>query len=327
MRGKIKKGQPVSIIITTFNEETNIGKLLIVLNKQMENIAGEIIMVDAGSSDKTVNIAKKFVSSLYVRRGISRAAGRNVGVRFAKNDVIVMTDAGCIPHKDWLRKITGPLYDSEIDIVAGFYSMEVNTPFQKAAAVFMGVLPQDFNETFLPSTRSIAFRKDVWKKVGGFPEELKDTAEDTVFNYKAIKVAAKIVRVKNATVRWGILNSFFEVLKKMYKYAKGDAQSKIFWNPGQGFSSHNLKVLLIFIRYLLGLFLLVFSTRFPHLLPIIIFLICLYIFWSFAKVFSKTKNWRAGLWGIPLQAASDFAVTTGFLRGFLDTQSFCKILF
>src|SRR3972149_7809621 len=131
-----------SVCITVFNEEGTIGPLLESLLVQSKK-PDEVVIVDGGSRDKTVDIIRHFEKKdrrikVLVQK-CSRAQGRNIGVEIAKNDIIAVTDAGCIAQKDWLKKITEPLVNSEIDMVAGFYKMTGETPFQKAVSVFLGV--------------------------------------------------------------------------------------------------------------------------------------------------------------------------------------------
>ena len=238
-----------------------------------------------------------------------------------------MTDAGCIPKRDWLKNIVEPLKQKEIDIVAGFYEMTDITgsypvktrvrPLQKSFSVFLGIHPEDFNINFLPSTRSIAFRRRAWEKIGGFPEKLIDTAEDTVFNYRAIKEGLSFARVKNARVEWKMPTDFSEGIRKIFYYAKGDAKSGIWFYPLKGLVSHNIKALSIFIRYLIGFFLLVLGFTKPMMLLVLFLLLILCSFWSFRKVYIKVGDLRAGLWGVVVQFASDFAVMSGFLSGVL----------
>ncbi len=95
---------------------------------------------------------------------------------------------------------------------------------------------------------------------------------------------------------------------KIYNYAKGDAESKIWIFPGKGLASHNIKALLVLVRYLLGLSLLVFGFVYSPLWLYCFIAILLYGFWAYRK---------AGLWGIILQFTSDFAVMAGFVSGLL----------
>jgi glycosyltransferase involved in cell wall biosynthesis len=300
-----------TICITVLNEKNKVKILLNSLLNQTETV-DEIVIVDAGSSDGTIeaikNYSKKYNIKLIVKK-CTRAEGRNLAVKAAKNCIIAMTDAGCIADKYWLENITKPFKDKKVDMVAGFYIMRAENSLQKAISVYLGVLPKEFNDSFLPSARSVAFRKSLWKKVGGFPENLKDTAEDTIFNQKVVESKAKIVREKEAVVYWEVPNSISEFYKKIRNYAKGDAVSGVFWHPTKKWKTHNIKALSVFLRYLIFLFLFIVNQL------LFAFTVLIYLFWSFRKVFRRIDNTKAGAWGAVLQIISDFAVMSGFISG------------
>lgn len=308
----------VSVCLTVYNEEKSISALLDSLMAQSKKPA-EIVIVDGGSTDETVNIIKHYqkknkIIKLLIKK-CSRAQGRNLSVEIANSSIIAITDADCIANVNWLKYLIAPFTQKEVGISAGFYLMTQDSYFQKAESVFLGVHPVDFDINFLPSTRSIAFRKSVWEEIGGFPESDNNSAEDTDFNYKAIKMGIKYARIKDATVEWGIPDSFAGFINKIYSYAKWDAKYGIWWHPTQGLSSHNIKVMLVFIRYIIGVFLFVISVINPPMF--LLFLLCFlsYLLYSFFKVFLKTGSLIAGIWGLLLQIACDIAVMTGFISG------------
>lgn len=282
----LHENKRISVCITIFNEpQESVNKLLNALNNQTLKL-NEIIIVDAKDYSNC-----------------SRSEGRNIAIKKAKNEIIAITDAGCTPHKDWLEKITAPFKNTDTDVVAGAYKMVTKNNFENAESIFLGVSRQDINANFMPSARSIAFTKSIWKKAGGFPENLKDTAEDTIFNLNLLKVGAKFVVAKNSVVDWYMPNSIHGFVKKIYRYAKGDAQSGIWWHPVKKWQTHNLKVLSIFARYVLGLWLLFLSKNI-----FLLYLLC-YMFYGYKKA-----KW----WGIILQFTSDFACIIGFSHGILS---------
>jgi len=283
--------------------------------------AKEIIIVDGMSTDKTIEIIrhyqKKYGGIKLLIEKCNRAKGRNLGIEIAKGDVIATTDAGCVIHKDWLQKLTAPFATGRVDVSAGFYKMTGKSAFQKAASVYLGTTPRKFDNKFLPSSRSLAFTKKIWEEVGGFPENLEGTVEDTMFNEKLLKANAKISRVKDAIVEWGMPTSIGEFYIKVSGYAKGDALTRIWIFPGKGLMSHNIKSLFIICRYLIGLSFLLLGLKFHYLL--LYFLICLfaYFLWAYRKVFLEFGNWKVALWGPVFQLTSDIAVIGGFLSGLI----------
>lgn len=271
----------VSVCVTIFNEnETTVRRLLVALNNQTLK-PDEIIIIDAKDYDNC-----------------SRSKGRNIAIKKARNGIIAITDAGCIPHKDWLALLCSKLEIGEVKniVVAGGYKMIAKNNFEKAEAVFLGVKQKDIDSNFMPSARSMALTKSVWKKVGGFPERLGNTAEDTMFNIELIRIGVKFVVVKSALVDWQMPDSLFEFVKKIYNYAKGDAESGIWWHPTKKFQTHNLKILTLFLRYILFIL-------FP-------WLILFYLLYAYIK---------SGFWGIILQFVSDITGIIGFSHGIFQT--------
>lgn len=287
----------------------------------------EIFIVDGGSNDKTVEIVRHYQKKdkrikLLVEKG-STAHGRNTAIELAKYSIIASTDAGCVAKRDWLEKITEPFKYKNVGLVAGFYDMVANNSMQEAMNVFHGITPRMYDPTtFLPSARSVAFRKSVWETVGGYSEKFAKAGEDTDFFYKIVKAGVKIVRVEEAKVVWKETSTFTlaDSYKKFYQYAVGDAKSGIWWHPAKQLASHNIKISFIFIRYMVGLALLLLSINSPTLLVLLGILLVLYIFHSFRKVYLQTNNLQAGVWGIAIQFLSDFAVMGGFLRGLLEKK-------
>jgi glycosyltransferase involved in cell wall biosynthesis len=311
----------VSLCVTIYNEESSISALIDSLLSQTKK-PDEIIIVDGGSLDKTVEIVRHYQKKdkrikLVIEPG-SIAHGRNTSIELAKYPIIASIDAGCIAKNDWLEKITQPFINKEIGLVAGFYHMGAKNSLQQAMVIFHGVPPQRFDpENFLPSARSVAFRKDLWLEVGGYSEKLAKTGEDTLFFYNIVKTKTRIARVEEAVVYWEDPKNYtlLTFLKKSFEYAKGDAEVGILWHPSQRFTSHNIKVVAIFARYIVGLILfaaILFRGLTPLLLLVLIFL---YLFWSIWKWRDVIKDMRVRLWLPVVQVTSDLAVMLGFVAG------------
>jgi len=82
----------VSIIIPTYNEENNIRRLIVSVNKQTyKNI--EVIVVDDGSADSTVEIATKLKARVFARDHAERSVQRNFGAQKAKGKYLFFLDS------------------------------------------------------------------------------------------------------------------------------------------------------------------------------------------------------------------------------------------
>ncbi|KKQ35043.1 MAG: hypothetical protein US51_C0018G0005 [Microgenomates group bacterium GW2011_GWA2_37_6] len=314
----------ISFITTVFNEEKTIAGLLESLDSQTK-IPDEVIIVDGGSSDRTVAEIKNHpfgklrtrkskikninLFKILVKKG-NRSIGRNEAIKNATGDIIVCTDAGCVLDKNWIRNIIKPFENKKVDVVAGYYKGLGETFFEKSLVPYVLVMNDRVDpKNFLPATRSMAFKKSIWEKIGGFDEKLSHN-EDYVFSQKLKKVKANIKFAKNAIVFWEPRKNAKEAFIMFFRFALGDAETGIF-RP---------KVILIFGRYITGLFLLniYFFTDQIFIAVLILILLINYILWSILKNYRYVRNSKAIFYLPLLQFLSDFAVITGTVSGFIS---------
>jgi len=166
-------------------------------------------------------------------------------------------------------------------------------------------------KNFLPATRSMAFRKKVWRDIGKFQEQFSHN-EDYVFAKALQKMHKKIVFAKQAIVYWYPPTNWKSSFIMFYRFAKGDAEARIF-RP---------KVILLFLRYILSILLLLSFILFHYyfMFYILCFAFLLYLIWSIIKNYRYVKNLRA-LYFLPLlQVLSDSAVISGTIRGFTTNR-------
>jgi len=83
----------LSVVIITFNEETNIGRTLASVQPLVADGKGEIIIVDSGSTDRTIEIAKSFGSKVFVEEWKGFAAQKNSAIDKAAGGWILSLDA------------------------------------------------------------------------------------------------------------------------------------------------------------------------------------------------------------------------------------------
>jgi glycosyltransferase involved in cell wall biosynthesis len=83
----------LSVVIITYNEEANIGRTLASVQPLVANGKGEIIVVDSGSADRTVEIAKSLGAKVFVEEWEGYAAQKNSAIDKASGDWILSLDA------------------------------------------------------------------------------------------------------------------------------------------------------------------------------------------------------------------------------------------
>lgn len=226
--------QKITIIITVRNESDGILNLLASLKNQTQP-ADSVIVVDGGSKDDTVRQINKFIQThpdfnvqLLMAPGTNIATGRNKAISATMAEIIAVTDGGCIARNTWLEKITAPLINnSQVDIVAGYFQPTAQNYLQNCMGIiFTAARVQLERKAFLPSSRSLAFKRAWWQKTGGYPENLY-TAEDTLFIKRLLAAGAKMVCEPEAIVFWRQRKNISAFANQIFLYARGDAQARL----------------------------------------------------------------------------------------------------
>ena len=221
----------VSLITTVKNEQATIKDFLDSILQQTR-IPDEIIIVDGGSSDSTTDIIKGYTDRLPIislsSPGSNIAKGRNEAIKKSKYNFIACTDGGCKLTVNWLQNIIEPFEQLSADVVCGFYVPWIQSDFEEIASYLIFPKIEKLKpNSFMPSSRSVAFLKSAWKDVGGYPEWL-DTAEDTLFDLNLKKAGKNFAIAKDAVVLWRIRESNRKIFKQYYNYAKGDGKALLF---------------------------------------------------------------------------------------------------
>lgn len=306
----------VSFITTVFNEEDSIGPFLYSLANQSRR-PDEIIIVDAFSTDKTEELIQAFIRTqtgrttiVFLKKRGNRAVGRNSAVSRASFPIIACSDVGCIPDKDWLKKIVHPFSQKNIDVVAGYYVPVAESVFERCLATYTCVMPDKLDPySYLPSSRSVAFRKQAWEKAGGYPEYL-DTCEDLVFAKTLKDNGCRFYVEKDALVFWPQRKKLSSAAWQFYNYAVGDGRARYFrWQTPLLFARYSLAILLF------GLAVIVQSQ---FILLIVAAVVFLYLVLSVLKNYRYIHDLRAIFWLPVLQLTADFCVLAGTSIGYFQ---------
>jgi len=101
----------VSFIIPTLNAQKVLSKCLTSISKQNYPKSNyEILIIDGGSTDKTLDIAKKFNSKILKNPLKTAEAGKSVGIKKARGKYICLIDSdNILPNKSWLRQMILPM--------------------------------------------------------------------------------------------------------------------------------------------------------------------------------------------------------------------------
>jgi glycosyltransferase involved in cell wall biosynthesis len=163
----------LSVVVPVFNEERHIGSLLSDVGAQTRG-ADEIIVVDAGSEDGTVPVVKGFPGVVVLAGSPPVAAGRNLGGRSARGDVLIFLDADVRLPAGFFEGFLREFEDRRLDVACPSYVPHRSTLAVRGIHAFFNLLFGSF-EKLLPSGAGhcIAVRREVFQKSRGFDPALK----------------------------------------------------------------------------------------------------------------------------------------------------------
>jgi rhamnosyltransferase len=187
MKSKVK----ISIIIRTFNEENHIEKLLRRIFQQEIDEPFEVIIVDSGSDDRTLDIARRYPVFIETIKSSDFSFGRslNVGIKKSSGNFLVFISAHCYPsNKVWLKNLLLPFKDNKVALVYGRQRGNKVTKFSEMQ-IFLKLFPDTSNlkqtQPYCNNANS-AIRKSLWRRTP-FNEELTGL-EDLDWSVNVIKL-------------------------------------------------------------------------------------------------------------------------------------------
>jgi glycosyltransferase involved in cell wall biosynthesis len=235
----------ISLIIPVKNEAESLDLLISSINSQTY-APDEIVLVDGGSTDGTVSLAGKLTAGddrfRVVETGdATPGRGRNIGAENAGNKWIAFTDAGIKLENAWLEKLVETLAGNpEAVVIYGNYAPVIDTFFEKCA-VFAYVSPQRANGIRGKFIASALLKKEVWQKVGGFPDSR--AAEDLMFMDEIERRGFNTAYAPEAMVYWQLRPDFSSTFRKFVLYSKHNVWVKRQWQWHYGIARQYLLLL------------------------------------------------------------------------------------
>lgn len=172
--------EPLSIIIAARNEADNLQKFLPAVLQQ-ERDRFEVIVVNDGSVDSTREVLNRFVEDfpslrvIHSDKPLGKKRALTAGIREARYDLLLFTDADCVPaSRRWAAGMASHFTDG-IEIVLGYGAYKtapgllnriVQTDTALIAARYAGFTL--WKKPLMGVGRNLAYRKSLWEKHSGF---------------------------------------------------------------------------------------------------------------------------------------------------------------
>jgi len=212
------KESKVSIFVPCYNSEKTIKQCLESIFSQTYPI-DEVLVIDDGSTDRTTEIASKFLVKLIKNeknKGI--AYTRNVGFNNAKNELVASLDSDCVAGKNWLRDLIKHMSET-VGGVGGKLVDKNNKKISDAWCSFH--MEQDWgsnkviNPEYLFGNNTL-YKKYVIKKAGYFDPKFKTNYEDVDISKRILKHNFTLIYSPEAIVYHLKTDNFYTLFKRFW---------------------------------------------------------------------------------------------------------------
>ena len=112
----------LSVVIAAYDSARTLPALLAALRAQDFDGEIEVLVVDDGSTDDSAGIARAGGATVVVQANAGPAAARNRGWQAAQAQIVLFTDADCVPHADWARLLSASI-DADTPVDGGSYGI------------------------------------------------------------------------------------------------------------------------------------------------------------------------------------------------------------
>lgn len=231
-----------SVIITSYNNSHNLEQCLnSLINQDCDRnfIDLEIIVVDSGSTDKSIEILNKYKDKIKVilkPQHLSRfspALARNIGVQNSTGNILIFSDSDCIPPLNWIREVITSFRNFRVDCIIGNRDPDVGCGFGTFIRRYDFILysnkftvskPLIINEENLQTNtplvllagNNFAITREAWDELGGMKTIFKNpSGEDVMMEIELIKNGYNILF--NPFIK--VIHIHPVILKRLFKRA------------------------------------------------------------------------------------------------------------
>jgi rSAM/selenodomain-associated transferase 2 len=211
-----ESGPLVSVVIPALNEESNILAAITAARRSYTEQQVEILVVDGGSTDRTVEVAQACAAVILSSRG--RAVQMNQGAAASKGEILVFCHADSLLPDQWREAVIHALSDPGVS--GGAFQTIIHPPKGILHLVNRFNFPADWRIIFGDLCQFM--RRETFHSVGGYPEiPLMEDVEMGRLLYSAGRIVRTPLRVQTSSRRFienGPLRQWLLSLSLMIRY-------------------------------------------------------------------------------------------------------------
>ncbi|BAF70359.1 glycosyltransferase family 2 protein [Nitratiruptor sp. SB155-2] len=279
----------ISVIIPIYNEEKYIAKCLdSIIEQEYPKDKMEVLLIDGGSSDKTIDIIKEyqkkyqFFKLLHNPKKVVSIA-MNIGIKNAKGEYVIRLDAHSFYPRDYFSKLIHWHKKLNADNVGGVVITEVKNKTKTSNAI-KNVLSDRLGvgSAFRSGVKKIqevdtvpfgCYKKEIFNKIGLYDERLIRN-QDIEFNKRLKKSGGKIYLVPDITCTYYARENFKDLAKNSFENGKWNILTAYYTKTLSSLSLRHFIPLLFVLTLLISLILSFFSS---WMLYLFLFLLTLYL--------------------------------------------------
>jgi len=207
----------VSVIIPTWNSSRTLDLCLqSIKNQTYKEI--EVLIVDGGSNDDTLKIARKYKVNVIILNKRSRTIQRNVGALSARGFFLLQVDSDEVLHPRLIEECVKETLNKKLDAIFISTIDTGRTYFGKSRC--LGNIINLFlkKDVWIPNSQLRFYTKAVFNIVKGYDQDIL-VGEDVLFGFKSLKLGFKVGRCKYPILHYGI-EGLKNIFLKKYYYGK-----------------------------------------------------------------------------------------------------------
>ena len=305
----------IALAMMLKNEEKGLVALLDSIEAQSQR-PDEVVICDNGSTDGTMQILDEWkdTTDLHVtlieEPEANIAKGRNIAISATSASIICVADGGCVLDREWVEKISEPLGNGNepVGIVYGvMIAIGENMIGRQFAALHHIKTHGEDIDDFEHTGGSVAFTRNAWERVGGYPEWLTLAGEDTIFFRNVEKILGSRAAPAAKVYWYHDEDSLYKIFKKHKRNSIGNGEANLWL----------MRYLCLIAIYMVAIIGLIMSLWFPMLLVLVALYLLIVCFRHTAALIRNKTSPIYVFTIIPvITLVRDLGMITGYLIGF-----------